>query len=471
MPVDLEAAARARTPPHSIEAERCALGSVFIRASALNDLAELQVDDFFLPAHREIFDAMRAVAARHRALDPITVGDELKACDMLQRLPEPGGYSYLNELANATPTAENVRHYAKIVGDKSTLRRIIATCAEAQSRAYGEANVEEVLNDLRARAGEIELAGIGGPVRVGDRINAILDEMEKRGQRPQEYLVPTGLARFDRKIGGLRANHLIVVAANPGRGKTALVWCIAIRAALLGIPVLVFSIEMSEEELIERAISFQARINGRAVSLGRLNSGQWYTAGLAADQLTTIKQEGKPDLPVPLYVDDRKHKMSRLVAEARRWRARHPDPRALIVVDYLGLVEPDMDERTREREVAKMSRQFKDLAHKTRANAPVILCSQLNRDNIGKDGKMRPPVLRDLRDSGAIEADADMVICPWWNGEPNDHGPHPAELLILKHRGGARGVIDTVWEPEFTTFSDPPEGDEPEQLALVKQPG
>lgn len=469
MPVDLEKSAlAARTPPHNLAAEKAALGAVFIRSSALDDLAELQVDDFFLPAHREIFEAMRSVAARGRTLDVVTVADELKVMDMLTRLP--GGQSYLNELANDTPTAENVRHYGKIVGDKATLRRIIATCAETASRAYGEADAEDVLNDLRAKAGEIELAGSGGPVRVGDRVNAVMDEMEKRGQKPDDYLVPTGLARFDRKIGGLRANHLIIVAANPGRGKTALVWCIAIRAALLGIPVLVFSIEMSEEELIERALAFKARINGRAVSLGRLSSGQWYAASQAADQLDIIREQGKPDRPVPLYVDDRKHKMSRLVAEARRWRARHPDPRALIVVDYLGLVEPDMDERTREREVAKMTRAFKNLAHKSQAKAPVILCSQLNRDNIGKDGKMRPPVLRDLRDSGAIEQDADMVICPWWVGEPPETGPHPAELLVLKHRGGAKGVVDTVWEPEFTTFSDPPDGDEPEQMNLPTPP-
>jgi len=449
-----------------------ALGSVFIRASALDDLADLAVDDFFLPAHREILDAMRAVAARDRAVDIIAVADELKVRGMIARLD--GGQSYLNDLANIVPTAENVRHYAKIVADKATLRRMLALCAHTMSRVYGgDGDVEEVLNDLRAGAGEIELAGSGGPQRVGDRVHAVLDDMEKRGNAPQEYLVPTGLERFDHKIGGLRAGHLVVIAANPGRGKTALAWNIAVRAGLVGIPVLVFSLEMSEEELIERAISYKARINGRAVHLGRLNSDQWYAAGNAAfelDRFPMTDSRGDPhplaDKPVRIYVDDRKHKTARLIAEARRWRARHPDPRALIVIDYLGLVEPDVDERTREREVAKMSRAFKVLAHKTRANAPVVLCAQLNRDNVGKDGKMRPPVLRDLRDSGAIEADADMVIFPWWEGNPPEVGEHPAELIVEKHRGGAKGPVRTVWQPQFTTFVDPPDTDEPEQLEL-----
>lgn len=459
-----------RSPPHSLEAERAALGSVLIRSSALDDLHDLQVDDFFLPAHREILEAMRAVALRNRTVDVLALADELKAQGMLTRLE--GGAVYLNELANATPTAENVRQYAGIVAAKATLRRIIATCADAMSTAYADGDPEELLNRLRISVGDIELPTSKGPVRVGDVVGKTIDGIQKRGEEPEKYLVPTGLARVDRKIGGLRANHLIVVAANPGKGKTSFVWNVAINAALAGVPVLVFSLEMEQDELIERGLSYLGRINGRAVSLGRMSVEEWHRVHRAG---ATLDRDRETDQEVPLYVDDRKLTASQVCAEARRWRAKHPSPRAMIVIDYLGLVESDTDERTREREVAKMSRQFKLLAHRTQANAPVVLCAQLNRDNVStKDGKPRPPVLRDLKDSGAIEADADMVIFPWWEGRPPATGTHPAELRIGKYRGGAVSEIDVIWEPEYMTFADVPEDDDQQQMDLptgVPDPG
>lgn len=441
-----------RTPPHSLDAERAALGSVIIKPMALDDLNVLEVDDFFLPVHREIFDAMRAIAMRKRAVDWVGIADELKARDMLKRLE--GGESYLLALANATPTAENVQHYVKIIAEKATARRLIASCAGAMSAAYADnLDIEELVADHRRQIGEIELGSTKGPTVVADTIDDVLKSMENRQRDPDGYLVPTGLTRFDRRFGGLRENHLIVVAARPGGGKTAWAVNVAVNAAVNhNIPVLIFSVEMSMEELIERMLSRQARVNGRAVSRGTMDFDDWKKISLAAGQLSYT--QGPEEKKIPLYIDDRKHKASRICAEARRWRARHPDPRALIVIDYLGLVEPDADERTREREVAKMSRSFKLLAHKDQARAPVILCCQLNRDMIGKDGKMRRPVLRDLRESGAIEADADAVIFPWWEGKPPAMGRHPAELIIEKIRGGHPSSVPVDWEGEYTSFVD-----------------
>lgn len=457
-----------RKPPHSLDAEKAALGAVLIKPTALDDLGHLQADDFFMPIHREIFEAMRAIAERGHPIELVLLEDELRARTnadgrpMLLALPD--GMQYLVDCFNTCGSAENASHYARIIAEKAQLRRMIAMCAEVQSAAYAEeASPRELMATVRERTGNIEARTPGGPVRVGDVVANVLDMMEKRGSAPQEYLVPTGIATLDRKIGGLRAGHLIVVAANPGRGKTAFAVNAATDAAVrAGIPTLVFSLEMDRDELIERQLSRGGRVNGRNVSLGRLSQREW-------DQVTTASARmayDKDHKQIPLYIDDRKLTASQICAEARRWRAKHRDPRALIVIDYLQLVAADQEERTREREVALMSGMFKKLAHRTQANAPVIMISQLNRENMkGKDGKTRSPVLSDLRDSGAIEQDADVVIFPWWDTEPPPTGRHPARLIFGKYRGGFKGEVPVDWLPEFTAFEDHEEVDE-SQLGL-----
>ena len=288
--------------------------------------------------------------------------------------------------------------------------------------------------------------------------------MERRAEKPEESLVPTGIKSVDEKLAGFRSNELIVVAANPGRGKTAFAFNMAVRAAVLQkIPTLVFSLEMSLDQLIERAIAGEAKVNGRHVSLGRMTMAQWDRV----NQASAVLDVDREDRPVPLYVDDRKLTASRICAEARRWRARHPNPRALIVIDYLGLVRPDREERNREREIAKMSGMFKCLSHRTEADCPVVMISQLNRENMkGKDGKPRPPILSDLRESGAVEQDADAVLFPWWEGEPAPTGRHPAELIIGKFRNSAKGKAKMDWWPEYTLFTDPTDPDDEAQGEL-----
>lgn len=445
-----------RTPPHSIAAEQAALGSVLISPATLDDLGGLEADDFFMPVHREIFDAMRTVAARGRLVDLVTLSDELKARDFLRRLD--GGEGYLVALAIATPTAEGIKHYADIVASKATLRRAIAFAAELQSRAYGDvSDVEAFLNDIRANVAGLEIRGSGGPVRVGKSLDDVIAGIEKIGAKPQEFLVPTGIAKIDRRIGGLFPG-LVIVAARPGGGKTALsVNNIAVDAALAGIPTLVFSLEMERDEVITRALARRAGINGREVRLGHMSMQEWVKLHRAQMDFSEI----------PLYIDDRDTmKTSQICAEARRWRARHPGPRALIVVDYVGLVEADKEERVREREVAKMTKAFKRLSKKMQANCPVIVCCQLNRDSVDKAGKIRPPNLRDLRESGAIEQDADIVICPWWDSKPPAIGRHPAQIMFLKYRGQHAGVINVDWQPELTAFSDRIEDEDDPQADL-----
>jgi replicative DNA helicase len=442
-----------RPPPHSIEAEQAALGSVLIKPACLDDLGSLEINDFFMPVHQEILDAMRAIAARGWEVDFVGLSDELKTRDWLRRME--GGENYLLTLAHATPTAENVKHYVDIVASKATLRRAIAFGTEMASRAYGEvSDVEEFLNEARVAVSSLEIRGGGGPVRVGAAMDRVIAGIEKIGDKPQEFLVPTGIASVDRRIGGLFPG-LVIVAARPGGGKSAFsVNNVAVDAALAGIPTLVFSLEMEIDEVIPRALARRAGINGRNVRLGQMDMQQWIRLHRAQADFAEI----------PLEVDDRDTlKTSQICAEARRWRARNPGPRALIVIDYVGLVEADKEERVREREVAKMTKAFKRLSKKAQANCPVIVCCQLNRDSVDKTGKIRAPNLRDLRESGAIEQDADIVIFPWWESKPPASGRHPAEIIFGKYRGAHAGVIKVDWQPELTAFCDRLEEDDPQE--------
>lgn len=455
MPLSLvsQPADNPRILPHSVEAERGCLGSVLIRASALDDLAELAVTDFFLPAHVEIFDAMRALAQRGRAIDVVTLGDELRSRGMLGRLD--GGETYLISLANTTPTAEHVKHYAKIVAERSTLRRVIQACAEVQSRAYGDpGDVETFLDGARQRLAGIELGATEGPVAVGDDVDRVISDMEQRGLNPDRHVVSTGIESLDEIVTGLFPQTVTIIAANPSRGKTAATLNTVIRAALRGIPCLFFSLEMSRSQIIERALAFQTRINGRNFTQGKMSQDQWRAVGSAAFRWQQAR--------IPIWIDERVHTASRLCSVTRRWRAQRRAERlaagmdkaeadlAVVAIDYLGLVKGE-EEQTRHAEVAAMSRAFKQLAKAE--NVAVLLCAQLNRANM-KEVTPRPPNLSDLRDAGEIEQDADVVLFPWWEGTPPTFGPYDAEILVRKNRNGPTGEAPVIWEREYMTFSD-----------------
>jgi replicative DNA helicase len=419
----------------------------------LDELAELSANDFFLPAHVEIFDAMRAVFERGRTVDIVTLGEELKAREMLTRFS--GGEGYLVEIANKTPTAENAKHYAAIVSGKAALRRTIAACAEIQSAAYGDVvTVEDFLSSARQRLAGIEIAGVEGPVSVGDDVDRVVAEMEERGLNPERYLISTGIEALDDIITGLFPQTVTIVAANPSRGKTSLALGMVIRAAMSSVPCLFFSLEMSRSQIIERALAYRTRINGRALMQGKLTGEQW----TAIERTSFEWRQAK----IPIWIDERVHTSSRLCSVTRRWRAQRRTERlaaglsepeadlAIVAIDYLGLVQGESEE-SRQREVAGMSRAFKRLAKAERLS--VILCAQLNRANM-KEMTPRPPNLSDIRDAGEIEQDADVVLFPWWEDQPPPMGPFDAEILVRKNRNGPTGEAPVIWEREFMTFSD-----------------
>lgn len=437
-----------RVPPHSIEAEKATLGSVLLKPSALDEIADLAVDDFFLPAHREIFEAMLELDRRGRPIEIVQLTDELRARGMLPRLE--GGETYLLALANSVSLGDQARHFASIVAKKAQLRRLIQACAEISAGAYSDPyDTQELLAEARQKVSRIECDGTGGgPIHIGQNLDATLASMENRATDPAGYFVTTGLRAFDDQIGGMRGGNLIVIATRPGMGKSAWMLDILMHGAITGVPSLLFSMEMNEQEIHERAITKHASVNGRKVVAGKLSSDDWAKVDSSANRIRHM----------PIWLDTRFLSAQRICSEARRWRAQQKAPRAIIAIDYLGLVQSvDSDERNRAQELGAMTRAFKKLA--TELNDPVFLLSQLNRENVKAQ---RRPKVSDLRDSGAIEQDANTVIFPWWDTPPptftvDDTGKprrHPAVMIVDKNRGGPTGEVAVDWIPEFVRFED-----------------
>jgi replicative DNA helicase len=460
---DVPGLSSGRLPPNNLEAERSVLGGVLIKPTAFDEMATVLVaDDFFLPAHREIFDAMLAIEKRRQPIDPISLGDELKVRGSLPRLE--GGEGYLMSLAASVPTAENIAHYVRLVKEKATLRRLIAACAEVQSRAYGEfGNYEDFLDEAETAIFKVAQQNRRESFQpVGEMMSDVLEGIEARARDGKEITgVPTGFKRFDAMTAGLQPENLVVVAARPGVGKTSWAVNVAVNAALHHqIPVLIFSLEMSKYELMERMLAGEARIDSSRMRRGMIEYTDWknriYPAGgrLAA---------------APILIDDSAApSILELRAKARRFRGdpkyfpppqkgadgREQKRHGLIVVDYLQLARGmgGRREDSREREIADISRGLKALSKDLKV--PIIAVSQLNRGLEKREDKR--PQLSDLRESGAIEQDADVILFihrdEMFNFESTEKGK--AELIIGKNRHGPTGSVPLTWIKEYTRFEN-----------------
>lgn len=429
------------TDPHNLEAERAVLGGVFIKPAAFAELRGSMVPgDFYLPAHVEVFDAMLALEKRNRPPgDVIALTDELQARGLLDRL---GGPAFILTLTGAVGHAENIGHYASIVKEHAARRRLIEACAVATAMAQGDADMSEVLGDLRKAVSATELNGQDtGTVRVGDVQDRVADALEGRFVDPGKHVVSSGLRSLDSVLGGFKPGQQIVIASNPGQGKSSLTWTSLIRAALAGTPALLFSLEMSMPEMVERAWTLLGDVPGLGASQPGLE--QW----------EKIKGAQKRLAKAPLYVNDQKLSLARLQAEARSWRAKHPEGMAVIAVDYLGLVNAREKGRNREQEVATVSTECKRLAGELKV--PLILVAQLNRENVkGNGGERRRPVMSDLRDSGTVEQDADVIVFPWQEGD----GAFARNWLIVeKHRNGKTGGVRVEFRRNVMGFFDLPD--------------
>jgi len=447
-----------RQPPHNLEAERSALGGVLVKPSAFDEMATtLTADDFLLPGHRAIYEAMLELDRRRMPIDVISLGDELKNRGALGRLEN--GQAYLIELANSVPTAENITHYARLVREKATLRRLIATCAEIQSRAYGEfGDYEQFLDDAENMLFQVAQKNRRENARpIGEIMGEVLEAIDARARERKSVTgVPTGFEKLDDITAGFQPENLIIVAARPGIGKTSWALNVASHAAMNHkIPVFIFSLEMSKTELIERLLAGEARIDSNRMRRGMIEYSEWKNK---------IYPAGNRIAQAPILIDDSPAvNILELRAKARRFRS---DPHffppqedggralGLVVIDYLQLAHGlgGRKEDSREREIAEISRGLKALAKEL--HIPILAVSQLNRSVEKREDKT--PQLSDLRESGAIEQDADIILFihrdEMYSADPMGRGK--ALLKIGKNRAGPTGEVDLTFVREYTKFEN-----------------
>jgi len=434
-----------RTLPHNLEAEKSVLGGILLNPKeALNRVLEIvRPDDFYSPAHHEIFNAILQLEETSSPIDIITLEERLRQNDKLARI---GGVEALAELSTHVPTAENVGYHARIVRDKATLRSLIRAASEIAASAFADqGEVEEFLDKAEQQIFELaQRTTHSSYLHVKKVLLDAFKAIEQRYARKEAITgVPTGFPDFDALTAGLQRSDLIIIAARPSVGKTALCLNFAQNAALQhNIPVLVFSLEMAKESIIERILCSEARVDSSKLRGGFLDQNDWMNLTRAAGRISEA----------PIYMDDSAAPtVLEIRAKARRFRAdrtifSEPDQMGMIIIDYLQLVRSHKSLESREREVAEVSRGLKALAKELRL--PVVALSQLRRSV--EERKDQRPQLSDLRESGALEQDADVIGFIHRNKEHIEQGT--AELVLGKQRNGPIGIVELVFLAKYTRF-------------------
>jgi replicative DNA helicase len=435
-----------RVPPQSPEAEESVLGGIMLDNTALDRVIELlQPDDFYRGAHRRIFRAMMELSERSEPVDLITLSETLKARG---ELTEIGGGAYLAELTERVPTAANVAHHAKIVRERSILRGLIEASTEIASRGYqAPDNVDELLDRAEQLIFGIQERKVKQAfAHISDVLVESIKQIERLYEHKQAVTgVPTGFADLDTLTAGLQPSDLIIVAGRPSMGKSALCTNIAEHAALRAdVGVAIFSLEMGKEQLAMRMLCSEARVDLARVRTGHLSDREFPKLAMAAGRLGDA----------PIYIDDTPAlSVLELRAKARRLKRDQSAKLGLVIVDYIQLMRSSEGKDNREQEISEISRSLKALAKEL--NVPVVALSQLNRQVESR----QPPVprLADLRESGAIEQDAD-VICFLYRDEyynPEDTEKQGvAEVHVAKQRNGPIGKVELTFLKEFTRFEN-----------------
>jgi replicative DNA helicase len=434
-----------RLPPQSLEAEVSVLGGVLLENEALNRVLEVVNEgDFYREAHRQIFSALLHLYERNEPADLITLSEVLKKRDALE---EVGGIEYLNFLVNSVPTAANIAYYAKIIKEKSILRKLINRATEIINLGFGDAgDVDESLDRAERWIFEIsEDRARPSFFPIKDIIKASFKTIENLYEKKQLITgVPTGFTKLDDLTSGLQPSDLIIVAGRPSMGKTALALNITQHAAIEdGIPSAIFSLEMSKEQLALRLLCSEAKVDAHRLRGGFLSETDWPKLTRAAGSLSEA----------PIFIDDTPGlTVLEMRAKSRRLKAEHN--LGLVVVDYLQLMRGRANSETREQEISDISRSLKALAKELRL--PVIALSQLNRKV--EDRGDRRPQLADLRESGAIEQDADVIIFLYRDEIYNrsEDNPHKgkAEIIIGKQRNGPTDKFELAFLDKYTCFEN-----------------
>lgn len=443
----MNAPAELRLPPHSIEAEQCVLGALLLDNNAWDKIADIVGEaDFYRDDHRRLFRHIAVMCNGGKAFDAVTLHASLEKSNELDQI---GGLAYLGEIANATPSAANIRRYAEIVRETSVRRKIISAADEIAAAAFSPAgkNFRALLDQAETKfidIAEAEASAGSDPEELGKFLNKAVEEIEVGYNRDGDFTgLSTGLMDLDKQICGLDPGDVIVIAGRPSMGKTALALNIAEHVGVeIRKPVAIFSLEMGGAQLSKRFLASVGEINHSRIRTGKLNDDEWdrMTEALRVLHQANIHIDETGALSVP-----------QIRGRARRL-ARKCGGLGLIVIDYLQLITSTRNTDNRANDVAEISRGVKALAKEM--GCPIILLSQLSR-KVEDRGDKRP-LMSDLRESGAIEQDADVIVllyrAEYYHPDTPEKGI--AEANVVKHRNGPTGKVDLLFKKEFSRFRD-----------------
>jgi replicative DNA helicase len=435
-----------RVPPNDLTAERAVLGGILLENDALNTVLEipLAADDFYSDANARIFECMTQLFAAGQPVDTVTLRERLSIASKLHAV---GGDEYLFSLTNTIPTVANIEAHAKIVREKAVIRRLIAACHEVAANGYGDyGSMEEFLDQAERSIFNIAKHRLRTPYEhITDVVVRSFEAITKAAELKQHIVgLPTGFERLDRMTAGMHPGDLIIIAGRPAMGKTAFALNVALNACRMRkAAAVVFSLEMPKEQLANRLLCSEAKVDAGKLRTGYLSRDDWPKLTAAAGNLSDL----------PFWLDDTPGlTLMELRAKARRLKAEHD--LGLIVVDYLQLMRAGVKTDSREQEISEISRSLKGLAKEL--GLPVIALSQLNRSVESRGNKDKRPQLSDLRESGAIEQDADTIWFIYrdevYNPETTEKGI--AEVIVGKQRAGATGTVKCLFQREFTRFEN-----------------
>lgn len=431
-----------RIPPHDLEAEQAVIGSMFTDKEAVSNAVEvLKDDDFYREDNKIIYSAMLNLYSRGEPIDLITVKSELESMGKFEQV---GGFEYLASLPEKVPTTANALKYIKIVEEKSALRNLIKTANDIIELGYDPTeDVEDIMEGAEKKIFNLmQDKNQKGYSPIKDVLVESFAKLEELYNKKQHITgVPTGFFDLDYRTAGLHGSELILIAARPAMGKSAFVLNIATNAAIRGnTPVAIFSLEMSKEQMVNRILCSEAMVDSNKVRTGKLEDDDW---GKLAEAIGPLSETG-------IYIDDTPG-ISVMEIRAKCRKLKLEKNIGMVVIDYLQLIQgSNKKSSSREQEISEISRSLKILAKEL--NVPVIALSQLSRAV-----EQRPdhrPMLSDLRESGAIEQDADIVMFLYRDDYYNEDSEKKniAEVIIAKHRGGSTGTVDLGWLGSYTKF-------------------
>ena len=441
-----------RVPPHSAEAEKSVLGAAMLSKDALFDVMEVvKPADFYDENHKEIFQAMIDLNRKNAPVDALTVAEELKKRNSLEMV---GGRAYIASLSSMTPTTSNAMEYGRIVAEKASVRRLIETADDIVTKGYdGTMDANQMLDYAESGIFEISQARQKGQYsHIRDVLVENLAIIDRAEQMDGGLTgITTGFSKLDEMTSGMQKSDLIILAARPAMGKTAFALSLARNAAVKGkASVMIFSLEMAKEQLTQRLLSMESKVDLQTLKTGRLERRDWDDLNVALDILSNSNIH--IDDTAGISIMEMKSKCRRLKAEAGL---------DLVIIDYLQLMNPEGKADSRTQEISVISRSLKLLAREL--DCPVLVLSQLSR--APEQRTDHRPMLSDLRESGSIEQDADIVIFlyrdEYYNKEDTEK-PGECEVIVAKHRSGPTGSVDVAWIERYTQFKDKASGNIPD---------